>query len=106
MWETQGKIALRDREALGTTDAGIVMFRRMLQRELGHVEAGRDPLGVVRDPTKNASIHLPLESGKELLSDGFESTLRPNTIVFSPFRDELFTLLQSAALANSVTPIR
>ena len=42
-WETQGRIASRDREALGTTDAGVILFRKMLQRELANVEAATIP---------------------------------------------------------------
>jgi 5,5'-dehydrodivanillate O-demethylase len=95
-WETQGPVALRDREALGTTDAGVIMFRKMLQRELKKVEEGLDPIGVVRDPEENACIRLPLETGKDMLTDGFESILRRNTIDLAPFRDEILDVFRSA----------
>jgi len=55
--ESQGLIADRSIEFLGTTDAGIVMFRRMLRDALRAVEEGRDPVGVVRDP-KHPVIEL------------------------------------------------
>jgi 5,5'-dehydrodivanillate O-demethylase len=49
-WETQGPIADRTVERLGTTDGGVVMLREMLRREIEAVERGLDPLGVIRDP--------------------------------------------------------
>ena len=59
---SQGEIADRTLENLGETDKGIVLYRRTLLRELEKVEAGEDPLGVVRDPAKNTPwITLPIE---------------------------------------------
>jgi 5,5'-dehydrodivanillate O-demethylase len=49
-WETQGQIADRTRERLGTTDRGILMYREILGREMAKVQQGLDPLGVIRDP--------------------------------------------------------
>ena len=49
-WETQGPIADRQREHLGDGDRGVVMYRRLLEREIAKVESGLDPMGVVRDP--------------------------------------------------------
>ncbi|WP_422392305.1 hypothetical protein [Niallia oryzisoli] len=37
---TQDRIADRTTERLGTSDKGIIMFRRMLQRELKKMENG------------------------------------------------------------------
>jgi len=48
--ESQGRIADRTREILGTSDRGVVMFRRMLSDAIGAVERGEDPPGIVRDP--------------------------------------------------------
>ena len=49
-WETQGPISDRTCERLATSDYGIVMLREMLKREIGKVQKGMDPLGVMRDP--------------------------------------------------------
>jgi 5,5'-dehydrodivanillate O-demethylase len=46
--ESQGIIADRSREILGTSDAGVVMFRRMLRDAIAAVARGEDPPGVVR----------------------------------------------------------
>jgi 5,5'-dehydrodivanillate O-demethylase len=88
-WETQGKIAVREKESLGTTDAGVIMYRKMLHREMKKVEAGEDPICVVRDPAENTFIALPMERGKDMLSDGFESLLGRTTANLAPIRDEL-----------------
>jgi 5,5'-dehydrodivanillate O-demethylase len=54
-----GPIALRHLEKLGSTDRGVIMCRQMLQRELAKMEAGEDPMHVIRDPAKTASSTYP-----------------------------------------------
>ena len=46
-WITQGPIAQRQLEKLGTTDRGVILYRKMLQRELAKV-AAEDPMNVFR----------------------------------------------------------
>jgi 5,5'-dehydrodivanillate O-demethylase len=46
--ESQGLIADRTREVLGTSDRGVVMFRRMLEEALDAIEQGDDPPGICR----------------------------------------------------------
>lgn len=48
--ETQGPIAPRRDWHPGTADRGIVMFERMLLREMERVQQGLDPIAVIRDP--------------------------------------------------------
>ncbi len=50
--ESQGLITDRSIEFLGTTDMGIVMFRRILRDSLRAVAEGRDPPGVLRDANR------------------------------------------------------
>jgi len=88
-WETQGPIADRSRESLGWSDSGVTMYRKMLRREMKKVEAGEDPMNVVRDPAQNTVIELPLEKFKEHFSDGFESLLRRHMASFSPIAEDL-----------------
>jgi 5,5'-dehydrodivanillate O-demethylase len=47
--ESQGIIADRTREILGTSDRGVVLFRRMVMDAIDAVERGEDPPGVVRE---------------------------------------------------------
>ena len=46
----QGPISLHSEEHLVTSDRGIAMQRRVLEREIRKVMEGEDPLGVIRDP--------------------------------------------------------
>jgi phenylpropionate dioxygenase-like ring-hydroxylating dioxygenase large terminal subunit len=54
--ESQGSIQNRTKEHLATTDVAILAARRMLLQAVEDVQAGKDPIGVVRDPAKN---HFP-----------------------------------------------
>jgi 5,5'-dehydrodivanillate O-demethylase oxygenase subunit len=88
-WLTQGPIADRTLERLGTTDVGILAYRQMLLRELEKIERGEDPMGVVRDPGANTIVELPLEKNKFHMSDGFEKITRRSRARFSPILEEL-----------------
>lgn len=59
-WETQGPIWDRSRERLATSDRGVVMLREMFKREIEKVRKGLDPLGVNRDPARDAMIDTKL----------------------------------------------
>ena len=61
-WETQGSVTDRTREHLASSDRGIAVFRKMLWEQLEAVKAGRDPIGVMRDPSKNAMIEFKVEA--------------------------------------------
>ena len=47
---SQGKVAKHSDEHLATTDRGLVMLRRYLQRQVEAVQRGEDPAGVSFDP--------------------------------------------------------
>jgi phthalate 4,5-dioxygenase len=51
--ETPGAIHDRSREHLGSTDLCIVAARVQLLAAIASVQAGRDPIHVIRDPAKN-----------------------------------------------------
>ena len=65
--ESQGRIADRSREYLGTSDEGIAMLRKTIRDSIKAVAEGRDPFGVLRDSTKNDIIRF--DAGKNF-SDG------------------------------------
>jgi 5,5'-dehydrodivanillate O-demethylase len=50
--EQQGVIADRANEHLGASDGGIILQRKIFRDALADIAAGRDPLGVIRDPAK------------------------------------------------------
>jgi phthalate 4,5-dioxygenase oxygenase subunit len=51
--ETPGPIHDRSREHLGTSDTHIVAARRQLLAAVAAVQAGREPIHIVRDPAQN-----------------------------------------------------
>jgi 5,5'-dehydrodivanillate O-demethylase len=59
-WAGQGSIADRTKETLGESDRGVIMLRRMLKEQAALVAQGKDPMCVVRDPSLNKSLYLPV----------------------------------------------
>jgi len=88
-WITQGTIADRSQENLGSTDKGIAMYRRILKREMKKVQEGLDPMALVRDPFKNERIDLPNEKKKHHNSDGFASFMLRTHAKYSPIAKDL-----------------
>jgi phenylpropionate dioxygenase-like ring-hydroxylating dioxygenase large terminal subunit len=67
-WEAQvgqGPITYHSDEHLATSDQGVVMLRRLLQRQIDAVAAGRDPAGVSFDPK---SPPVVFEAGNYIMS--------------------------------------
>ncbi len=60
-WASQGPIAQRQKEKLGQSDVGIIMYRDMLLEQMEKAERGIDPMEVYRDPAQNQVIELPME---------------------------------------------
>jgi 5,5'-dehydrodivanillate O-demethylase len=56
--ESQGRIYDRSNEHLAYTDRGVILLRRLYKESIESVKKGGDPIGVVRDPTKNELIRL------------------------------------------------
>ncbi len=57
-WESQGALANRNREHLGESDRGIIMFRKLLSEQIAAAQSGADPIGINRDPKKDEVIQL------------------------------------------------
>lgn len=96
-WITQGAIADRTRENLGSSDKGVAIYRRVLRRELKKVAAGVDPMGLVRDPARNQRIDLPNEKKKHHNSDGFASFMMRTHAKYSPIAHEVAALYEGNA---------
>jgi 5,5'-dehydrodivanillate O-demethylase len=93
-WVTQGTIADRTMENLGSSDKGIAMYRKVLRRELKKIENGEDPMGTVRDAEKNRCIDLPNEKDKHHNSDGFSSFMLRTHAKYSPIADDLVRVFE------------
>ena len=76
-WTGQGVIADRTKELLGASDRGVVAIRRRFLADLDLVAAGGDPKSIMRDPTDNVSITLPIIGREQLAGplsrEGFEA---------------------------------
>ena len=93
-WVTQGPIADRTRETLVDTDRGVVLLRRLFLEQIARVQAGEDPLGVVRDPAENELVALPQEAEKYGAGDRFlAESLAMSHVRYSPLKDEILALL-------------
>ena len=60
-WATQGPIAQREKEILGESDVGIIMFRRQLKRNIQIMEDGGQPMNVFEP---HDVLHAPVEKVK------------------------------------------
>jgi len=96
-WVTQGPIADRTRENLGASDRGLVVYRRLLQREMERSERGEDPINVLRDEEMNHHIALPIELAREYVRESFEKLLRRHMTGFSPIADDLVRVIGGGA---------
>ncbi len=63
-WETEGPIMDRTKERLGASDRGIALYRRMLKDQIAAVQAGMEPIGLIRDPAKNREIMIDVSEGQ------------------------------------------
>jgi 5,5'-dehydrodivanillate O-demethylase oxygenase subunit len=63
-WETQGPVVDRSLENLGTTDRGVVLYRKLLREQIERLQNGEEPAGVIRDPALNERIDITLSSGQ------------------------------------------
>jgi 5,5'-dehydrodivanillate O-demethylase len=61
-WVTQGRIANRTVEHLGSSDRGIMLYRQVLEEMISRVEAGEDPLGVFRGEEHDHQLDILVET--------------------------------------------
>jgi 5,5'-dehydrodivanillate O-demethylase len=69
-WITQGAIADREKENLGRSDRGVILYRQMLDEAMNLVADGGDPINTFRDPAKNEYHHLPTETDARFVRKG------------------------------------
>lgn len=100
-WITQGAIADRTQENLGASDKGIATYRRVLRREIKKMQAGQDPIGIVRDAARNARIDLPNEKKKHHNSDGFASFMLRTHAKYSPIAQDLVDVFETRRAERS-----
>ena len=67
MWVGQGAVADRAKEYLATSDRGIVQIRNRFLSDLAGLDEGKDPKAIIRDPSANRAIALPVAERKPLI---------------------------------------
>jgi 5,5'-dehydrodivanillate O-demethylase len=90
-WISQGRIADRTQERLGTSDLGVVAMRRQFFNDLDAIAHGKDPKGVIRDPQRNSRIALPCV-GREDMIKGLPREQMLNHPILGPFLRDFFLL--------------
>ncbi|MCH7483067.1 MAG: hypothetical protein IIC31_09610 [Chloroflexi bacterium] len=61
-WMSQGPISERNKEKLGESDKGLIMYRRLLQEQMKIVADGGDPMNTFREEGSNLNLYVPNES--------------------------------------------
>ncbi len=79
-WLGQGTIADRTREHLGQSDRGIVMMRQRFFAEIDAIAGGAEPKGLIRDPSKNIRVSLPIVGRPEYLDGRTLAELQANPL--------------------------
>jgi 5,5'-dehydrodivanillate O-demethylase len=67
-WVTQGTIADRTVEHLGSSDRGVILYRKVIDEMISRVADGEDPLGVFRDPKDDVQIDIGIDSSSPPLT--------------------------------------
>ncbi|MCH7482310.1 MAG: hypothetical protein IIC31_05710 [Chloroflexi bacterium] len=60
-WTSQGPISERNKEKLGESDKGLIMYRRLLQEQMKIVADGGDPMNTFREEGTNLNLYVPNE---------------------------------------------
>jgi 5,5'-dehydrodivanillate O-demethylase len=93
-WVTQGPIADRTRELLVGSDRGLVLLRRLYLEQIARVRAGKDPMGVLRDPTENEIIEFAQENNKFRGGAAFlREAIELSHVRYSPLKEQIIELM-------------
>jgi 5,5'-dehydrodivanillate O-demethylase len=101
MWYSQGQITIRGNEHLGRGDAGVMLYRNLLEENMQKVEHGEDPMNVFRDPAANSRIDLPVEEDKALRGPWKVEAGAGGTSMHSPIVAEFLERQLSGVLSGS-----
>jgi 5,5'-dehydrodivanillate O-demethylase oxygenase subunit len=100
-WVGQGTIADRTQENLGPSDKGIAMIRRRLMQDMERVARGEDPKGIIRDPSLNVCVELPVAE-REMLVDGWSlEKLQTNALMARHMKGYVFQAGQPATIREA-----
>jgi 5,5'-dehydrodivanillate O-demethylase len=92
-WASQGEITNRSIEHLGTTDKGIILYRKLVQQQIGRAERGEDTMCVLRDHSKNHCIEFPQEKNKYSAHASMFKAAREWNTRYAPNIEEILSFL-------------
>ncbi len=94
VWVSQGAITDRTKELLVSSDQGITLLRRLLLEQVDRVQAGEDPMGVIRDEADNQCITFAQEFNKFSGGDAFlREAIELSHVRYSPLKEQIIKLL-------------
>jgi 5,5'-dehydrodivanillate O-demethylase len=99
-WILQGAMMDRTSERLGESDKGLIFYRQMLVEQMDVVEAGGEPIGVIRDPAENVMLHNEQEGWSQL---GHNADIQEIARYGSPLRDEIAEVLTHTKNTSGLT---
>jgi 5,5'-dehydrodivanillate O-demethylase len=104
VWIAQGPVAQRDREKLGASDRGIILFRQLLGEQLERVREGEDPMNTFRGLPADGAVVVPMERGTPRLKEPLH--YQPDEAGFSADGDLIEVVLSTwpSAVDRSSSP--
>lgn len=93
-WITQGPVADRTAEHLGTGDKGIILFRQLLLDQLSRMAQGLDPMCVFRDPEHNRCLTLPQEQNRYRSGGQLSGVAEMWSTKYAPNLEEILAIVR------------
>lgn len=107
-WITQGLIVDRTTEHVGTSDKGVLMYRKLLFEQAEKALKGEDPMGIIRDESANECIVFPQEENLYYQNaEALELSLRREPgMRYSPIADDVVKLFSHSYSKVDESPER
>ena len=102
LWCSQGEILDRTREHLSESDAGVELYRRVLQQQVAIVEDGGEPMNVFRTAGQMGnSLDLQARHAGDVMLAGFDpGQLEDDVEQYSPNVEQITELYQKMVAAR------
>jgi 5,5'-dehydrodivanillate O-demethylase oxygenase subunit len=113
-WDSQGSMTDRSREKLGQTDAGIILYRRMLKEQMDLVDDGGVPMNVFWDSdAMGECIDLDPIMGESFTVTGFDNFrnlyhkgyYRDDMDRYGPAMDQIVDLMRRVEEAGALAKV-
>ena len=99
-WVGQGRIADRSRENLSASDRGIVAMRRRFLEEMDTVAQGGEPKAILRDPSCNVRLPLPMVYGDQITQSRTQAEILAHPTLKQFYTSYIFQAGQPATVRD------